>query len=99
MSKAALIAVKTFCVHHQIECSFILALQSYGLVEIIPGEGEDFIPVQQVNKLEKFIRLNRDLEINPEGIDAIFHLLNRVGSMQEKIISLQNRLSLYEMVE
>ena len=48
------------------------------------------------SELEKFIRLYRDLEINPEGIDTIIHLLNRLEEMQEKINNLQNRLSIYE---
>ena len=96
MPKAALISAKAFCVHHHIEYSFIQNLHRFGLVEIISGEDGFFIPSKHVSELERFIRLYRDLEINPEGIDAIIHLLNRLEIMQKKINTLQNRLSFYE---
>ena len=96
MPTVALIPVKTFCVHHNIEYSFIHILQSFGLVEIITREDDAFIRAKQLDDVERIVRLHRDLDINPEGIDAITHLLLRVKKMQEEIITLQNRLSRYE---
>ena len=99
MPTVALIPVKTFCVHHNIEYSFIHTLQHFGLVEIITREDDSFIRAKQIKEVECFVRLHRDLEINPEGIDAIIHLLQRVKNMQQEIITLQNRLSRYEPLE
>jgi hypothetical protein len=42
------------------------------------------------------IRLHRELEINPEGLDTIDHLLGRMSRLQEEVIMLKNRLRLYE---
>ena len=99
MPKAPMIPVKTFCVHHHIEFSIVQTMKNHGLVELISAEGEYFIPAGQLNEMEKLIRLYRDLDINPEGIDAIIHLLKRMKNLQEKINRLQNRLSLYENAE
>ena len=96
MPTVALIPVKTFCVHHNIEHSFIHTLQRFGLVEIITREDDAFIRARQLNDIERFVRLHRELDINPEGIDAIIHLLQRVKKMQQEITTLQNRLSRYE---
>ena len=99
MPKATWIPVRTFCVHHHIEFSLIHTLHGYGMVEILKRKEEYFIPAQQLNELERFIRLYRDLDINPEGIDAIIHLLRKMVNMQDRITLLQNRLSRYEPVK
>jgi len=51
---------------------------------------------EEIQTIEKMIRLHYDLEINLEGIEAISHLLKRVDGLQEELTSLKNRLSLYE---
>ena len=98
MPRVSLIPVKIFCIHHQVEFSFIYTLQDYGMVEMIKKEEEYFIPAKQLNELERYVRLYRDLEINPEGIDVIVHLLQKMKIMQEKINNLQNRLTAYELL-
>lgn len=42
------------------------------------------------------MRLHYDLEINIEGIDAIYNLLEQVNSLRKEITTLNNRLRLYE---
>lgn len=96
MQTEKLIPLHTFCVHHNIESSFINELQHFGLVEIITVEETSFIDEDQVNELEKFIRLHQELDINFEGMDAITHLLQKLREMQHEIIELKNRLRLYE---
>ena len=96
METGHLISADEFCTNHQVEISFISSLQEYGLIEITTIKESTFIDESQLQKLEKFLRLYYDLEINLEGIEAITHLLNRVNSMQEEITALKNRLSLYE---
>ena len=90
------IAVNEFCVNHNIEISFINSLQQTGLIEINFVEEIPFIDAEQLQQVEKFIRFYYDLDINLEGIETITHLLKRVNAMQDEIISLRNRLRLYE---
>ena len=91
-----LVAVNEFCTCHNIEISFISSLQQTGLIEIATIEEAAFIDAEQLQQVEKFIRFYYDLDINLEGIETITHLLQRMNAMQDEIIMLRNRLSLYE---
>jgi len=90
------IAVNDFCINHNIEISFISALQQTGLIEVATIEESAFIDAEQLQQVEKFIRFYYDLDINLEGIETITHLLQRMKAMQDEIIMLRNRLRLYE---
>lgn len=96
METGHLISAEEFCINHQIEISFIFFLQEFGLVEVTTIKETSYIDADQLQKLEKILRLYYDLDINIEGIEAITHLLNRVNDMQAEITTLKNRLSLYE---
>ncbi len=96
METAHLISAEEFCINHKIEISFISSLHEYGLVEVTTIEEESFFNINQLQKIEKILRLYHDLDINIEGIEAITHLLNRMNDMQDEITTLKNRLSLYE---
>ena len=90
------IAANRFCIHHQVEYSFLEALQQHGLIEIVIIEEGPCIHEESLPILEKMVRMHYDLDINIEGIETINHLLEQIQHMQEKINSLQNKLSLYE---
>jgi len=94
-----LIAVDKFCTNHDIEISFISSLQENGLIEIITIKEAEYITQDQLLKLEKIVRLYYELDINLEGIETINYLLQRIGNMNDEIIALRNRLSLYELAE
>lgn len=91
-----LIAVNEFCVHHNIEISFINLLQQKGLIEISTIESKYFVEKEQLPQLEKFVRFYYDLDINLEGIETITYLLQRIEILQNEIIKLKNRLHFYE---
>ncbi len=91
-----LISTNEFCTHYKVEYSFIDSLQQHGLIEIITIDEHSFIDHDHLKNVEKLVRLHYDLDINMEGIEAITYLLNRVKNMQQEILSLKNRLRLYE---
>jgi hypothetical protein len=93
------ISANEFCLHHNIEVSFIQSLQEYGLVEITTSQEGSFITINQLGEVEKLMRLHYDLNINFEGIDAITHLLKKLQSMEDEMLRLKNKLRLYEMGE
>jgi hypothetical protein len=99
MQKEKLIAVDEFCINHNIEISFISTLQQTGLIEITTIKKTEFIDINQLKQLEKFIRFYYDLDINLEGIETITYLLQRIESLQEEVVALRNRLRLYETNE
>jgi hypothetical protein len=96
MRTKKLIPLHEFCTSHNIELSFVSSLQETGLIEISSIGETVFIDANQIRQLEKFLRFYYDLDINLEGIETITHLLQRINSLQDEIISLRNRLRLYE---
>ncbi|WP_411274149.1 chaperone modulator CbpM [Daejeonella sp.] len=99
MVRKNLISTDEFCVHHNIEFSFIRNLCEFGLLETVKIEKTEFVTKDQLEKLERMLRLHRELDINLEGIDAIDHLLDRMHHLQSEIIALRNRLRLYEDID
>ncbi len=96
MDTGKLIPVNTFCIHHNIETSFVDELSHFGLIEIVRVEQDSFIDEEHVHELERFLRLHQELDINLEGMDAISHLLHRLAEMQDQLTALRNKLRLYE---
>lgn len=91
-----LISTEDFCTHYKVEYSFINSLQEHDLIEIITIDEHSFIDHDHLKKVEKLVRLHYDLDINLEGIEAITYLLNKMKNMEQEIIALKNKLSLYE---
>lgn len=91
-----LISAHEFCASHNIEVSFIHSLEETGLIEITTIKETGFIPVGQLQQLEKMVHLYNELEINIAGIDTITHLLHRIIVLQDEVTGLKNRLRLFE---
>lgn len=96
MQSEDIIPASEFCLHHNIELSFINSLTENGLIEIVLVNEKIFLPMSQLERLEKIVRFHFELDINLEGIETITHLLERVKGMQEQINQLTNRLRAYE---
>lgn len=96
MDTTHLISVQQFCKHYQVPTTFINALQDYELVEITITKTNKYIKTTQINTVEKMMRLHYDLDINLEGIDAIYNLLKQVERLQEEVITLKNKLNTYQ---
>lgn len=94
MKQKDLIRAKDFCLYHNIEFSFISHLESSGLVRLTLLKRTSYIPLEEIPKLEKYMRLYYDLDINIEGIETIDYLLERIEYMQKEITHLRNRITL-----
>lgn len=91
METNGLIPIEALCTHYTIELSFIESLQEHGLIEVTVIENTPYLLEDQLNELEKMIRLRYDLNINPEGIDAIYHLLKQVHGLQRELAILKGK--------
>ncbi|MDD4150512.1 MAG: chaperone modulator CbpM [Bacteroidales bacterium] len=91
-----LISITTLCSTYEIEISFIDALYKTGLIQIVIIEHNQFIHQDQISDLEKMIRLYHELNVNIEGIDVVFNLLEKEKELREELNTLKNRLRLYE---
>lgn len=95
MPTEEMIPATEFCIHHNIELSFIYSLNQSGLIEIITVEEKIFLPAGQLGYVEKLARLYYEMDINLEGIETITYLLQRINDMQQQIAELNNKLSVY----
>lgn len=96
MDTTQFISIQQFCTHYNVPLSFIDALREYELVEITITDSENYLKTNQLNDIEKMMRLHYDLDINLEGIDAIYNLLKQVEDLQNEIMQLRNKINFYE---
>jgi len=96
MDTKNLISIQQFCIHYKVPVTFIEALHEYDLIEITIAKDQEYISVNQINVVEKMVRLHYDLDINIEGIDVVYNLLKQVEILQKDIIKLNNKLKRYE---
>lgn len=91
-----LILVDNLCSHYKLEFSFFDRLNEIGLIEIRTVEQVQFIEKEQLTDLEKIIRIQNDLDVNVEGIDVIFNLLQKVEQLNHELKTVKNKLMFYE---
>ena len=96
MGQYKYITVEEFCFSHGVTTQFIIQLHDFGLIEVVTKEDMEYIQYEELPKVEKIVRLHSDLNINLEGIEVIQDLLDRIAHMQGQIITLKNKLQVYE---
>lgn len=96
MGRQNLVLIETVCSNYEIEMSFLLQLDDIGLIELILEEEAKYVREEQLANLEKMIRLHHELDLNLEGIDVVFNLLQKVEALQNELNIVQSRLNLYE---
>src|SRR5579863_2788529 len=96
MTTEELIPAGEFCTFHHVEISFLQTLHSAGLITMIMRDGVVFLEAGQLPEVEKFARWHYELAINPEGIEALSHILGRLDQLLTENRQLRNRLRRYE---
>ncbi len=96
MSSEDLISISQLSLHYEIDQTFFANLHEYGMIEIQTIEQADYIEKDKIADVERIIRLHLDLDINLEGIDTIFHLLNKIDHLNAELVEVKNRLKMYE---
>lgn len=92
MERNELISVTEFCRYYQVEVSFIQSLKESGLIEISDIEENAFIPFDEMPRIEKFIRMHYDLNINLEGLETIEYLLQKIQTLQDELGRARSRV-------
>lgn len=96
MNSQHLIPIQTLCTNYDVEITFFTGLNEHGLIDMVTVETSHFIYEDQIQEVEKMIRLHQDLHLNIEGIDTVFNLLEKIDHLQSQLQSTRNRLGLYE---
>ena len=90
------IEITTLCRHYRVERAFFSQLNEIGLIETTSIENNQYVDETDISHIDRIIRLYQELEINPEGIDVIINLLNKIEQLEVRLNATQNRLKLYE---
>ena len=96
MKEEQYISLKTFCERHGIVESFVYSMYELEILQVDYGKKGGQIHVEELPRLEKMVRLHNELDINPEGIQAIYHLLGQVENLQQELFSLKKKLHAME---
>ncbi|WP_040473948.1 chaperone modulator CbpM [Flavobacterium frigoris] len=96
MSTENFIPLENLCTHYNVELSFFSNLNEIGLIEIQMVEQIQYIHQDSIYEIEKMIRMHQELDVNLEGIDVVFNLLQKIDSLKEELTAVRNRLRLYE---
>ncbi|PWA07399.1 chaperone modulator CbpM [Flavobacterium psychrotolerans] len=96
MNTEKLILLTTLCAYFKIEMSFFRNLGELGLIEIKTIDQSQYIHENHLDEVEKMIRIHYELKVNFEGIDVTLNLLEKIYSLQNELITVKNRLRLYE---
>jgi hypothetical protein len=96
MSIENFIPLETLCTHYNVELSFFSNLNEIGLIEIQTVEQLQYVDQDSIYEIEKMIRMHQDLQVNLEGIDVVFNLLQKIDSLKQELMDVRYRLRLYE---
>ena len=80
---------------YEVEEAFIDSLCELGLIRVSDADKSRFVEYDELEELEQFVRWHNDMDINVEGIEALYHMLSRVKTLQIEIENLRNELQFY----
>jgi hypothetical protein len=90
------VLLKHFCLHHEVELSFIDSLHEYGLITIIVVNDDKYILEDDLKEIEKMVHFYYELGINIEGIEVIINLLLKNDELRKELNSARRKLLTYE---
>ena len=90
------IPVLHLCDLYQLGVFFFKELNEEGLIELISRQNSMYLHEEKLYKVERIIRIHRELNVNIQGIDVVLNLLEKVDALQNEMNSIQSRLRLYE---
>lgn len=96
MSIENFIPLNTLCLHYKLEISFFNTLNENGLIEIQLVDEIQYVHKESIYEIEKIVRMHKELEVNIEGIDVVLNLLQKIDALQTELLTVRNRLLLYE---
>lgn len=86
------ISIQTFCQYHGIESKLVFTFQELGLVEIMEEEAEFFLEEKALTRMEQIVRLYKDLDLSPEGVEVVMGLLDKIERLQEENATLKRKI-------
>jgi hypothetical protein len=72
-------------------------MYEFELLQIDDSKEEALLSTDELPILEKMVRLHKELDINPEGVQAVYHLLQQVEGLQEEVAALKRKLDRFDL--
>ena len=86
------IEIEKFCTHHGIQVTLVREFADFGLVHLQEQEKKAFVPEEEIEKLERMIRLHSELGINKEGLEIILNMRDQLDSLNSELETIRYRL-------
>lgn len=96
MTAKKYIYIRDFCRGHSLEEAFLYELHEHELLCIEEIDRQPAFHRRELGRLERLVRLHRDLELGPPGLQAVQHLLDRLDLMEQELWQLRRRLGRWE---
>jgi hypothetical protein len=90
------VLLQQFCLHHEVELSFIDSLHEYGLITIVVFNDDKYILADDLKEIEKMAHFYYELGINIEGIEVIINLLLQNDGLRRELNIARRKLLTYE---
>jgi chaperone modulatory protein CbpM len=84
----AFLSVQDVAVRCGVDVAFVERLIELGVIGIEPGTGRAFA-CEVTLRVGKFVRLQRDLGVNPEGAALVIELLDRIDALEQRLAHLE----------
>lgn len=86
------IAIEEFCQYHGIEVTVVREFADFGLMQLTVQNNQEFVEGAEVKRLERMLRISRDLGVNKEGIEVILNMRKQLQKLRRERENLQFRL-------
>ncbi len=96
MDENTIISIQDFCSYYDVSVSFLDELSNYELITVYEENNVKHLKTDDLELIEKLMRLHFDLDINFEGLDVILNLLNKISELQTELKTLQTELKFYK---
>ena len=95
MNLENLTTIHSLASQYEVAITFFESLGDLGLIEVITIDETYYVHHDNIFKVEKIIRIHKDLEVNLEGIDVVLNLLDRIETLQQELTAATNSLRLH----
>jgi len=90
------ISLREVSIHFQIRIEECREFADFGLITILKEKDEQYIELQELERLKRIIRLYKNLGINKEGIEVILSMRNRIMNLQTEVDRLNRKVERLE---
>lgn len=88
--KSQVYKITEICKSYKVEITFIYELHSHGLIEIISENNFEYLTIDELPKIEKYLTWYHELELNYPALGVVENLLNKIESLQEEVKKLKS---------